>query len=66
MLIPSKFWEGTDGDAMLRRFILMVIGLLVGTVAFVGAWFLAVDLPHDAKSAMFRYARPARPLHPRS
>ena len=34
VLIPSKFWEGTRGDAMLRRFILMVIGLGLGALAF--------------------------------
>jgi hypothetical protein len=49
VLIPSKFWEGIDGDAMLRRFILMVIGLGVGALALAGQTYLGVYLPssHD-------------------
>ena len=53
VLIPSKFWEGTDGDPMLRRFLLMVVGLGVGAAAVAGTGFLGVDLPNDHKSEMF-------------
>lgn len=49
VMIPSKIWEGTEGDAMLRRFVLMVIGLGLGALAFFSAAFLDVDLPYDAK-----------------
>jgi len=47
VLIPSKFWEGVKGDAMSRRFTLMVAGLGVGALAFGAAWLLMVDLPYD-------------------
>jgi hypothetical protein len=47
VLIPAKFWEGIDGDAMLRRFILMVIGLGVGALALAAQCFLGVYLPNN-------------------
>ena len=49
VLVPSKFWEGSRGEAMLRRFIMMAIGLGLGVLAFAAAWALKVDLPYDAK-----------------
>jgi hypothetical protein len=46
ILVPGKFWEGREGDAILRRFILMVIGLGVGALAYLaGDWF-HVELPY--------------------
>lgn len=53
ILIPSKFWEGTEGDAMLRRFILMVVGLGVGLLAFAALDFLNAQLPHEPRLEMF-------------
>jgi len=53
VLIASKLWEGTSGDAMLRRFILMVIGLGVGIAAVAAVGFLGVDVPHDRHSEVF-------------
>ena len=47
VLVPSKFWEGARGEPMLRRFILMVIGLGLGAVAFGVATGLMVELPHQ-------------------
>jgi hypothetical protein len=44
VLIPSKFWEGTRGEAMLRRFILLVVGLALGGLAFVAANAFLVEL----------------------
>ena len=32
VLSPAKFWEGVRGDPMLRRFLLMVVGMGVGAV----------------------------------
>jgi hypothetical protein len=49
VMTASKFWEGSEGDAMLRRFVLMVIGLGLGVLAFWSASFLEVELPYDAK-----------------
>ena len=48
VLIPSKTWEGTHGEAILRRFALMVVGLGLGVVAFAIAGGLLVGLPHGS------------------
>jgi len=45
VLVPAKFWEGTPGEPMLRRFVMMVIGLAVGAAAFGMADSLLVSLP---------------------
>ena len=34
VLITAKFWEGASGEQVLRRFILMVVGLGLGLLAF--------------------------------
>jgi len=47
ILIPSKFWEGTEGEPFLRRFIMMVIGLALGGIAFASAELLMVHLTFD-------------------
>ena len=47
VLIPGKFWEGTSGDAMVRRFMQLVIGLAVGAGAYAAATGLQVALPLD-------------------
>lgn len=44
VLVPSKFWEGTRGEATLRRFVMMVIGLGMGALAFGAAAMLDVNL----------------------
>ncbi|MEE8452109.1 MAG: serine/threonine-protein kinase [Thermoguttaceae bacterium] len=46
VMVPSKFWEGTRGEPMLRRFIMMVMGLGLGAVACLTADVLMVDLPY--------------------
>ena len=48
VLVPAKFWEGTHGEPILRRFILMVIGFGVGAAAYGLASLLLVGLPADA------------------
>lgn len=45
VLVPAKFWEGTRGEHVLRRFTMMVIGLGVGLAAFAIATALMVKLP---------------------
>ena len=47
VMIPSKFWEGSRGDVLVRRFTLMVVGLLVGLFAAGLAGMLMVDLPYE-------------------
>ena len=45
VLVPSKFWEGFRGEPMLRRFLLMVLGMGLGAIAFGLSEALLVDLP---------------------
>ena len=45
VLIPSKLWEGTHGDGMLRRFVMMVLGLGLGELAWLIAMLFMVALP---------------------
>lgn len=47
VLIPSKFWEGHDGDTTLRRLTLAVLGLGLGSVAWIIKDFLLVPLTSD-------------------
>ncbi|MBI2823054.1 MAG: serine/threonine protein kinase [Planctomycetia bacterium] len=58
VLIPAKFWEGRQGDAVLRRFVLLGVGLAFGLLAWEAAQFLNVallnelkDMPHVAIEA---------------
>ncbi|MHC4399137.1 MAG: serine/threonine-protein kinase [Planctomycetota bacterium] len=46
VLIPSKFWEGRRGEAVVRRFVLLVMGLSVGAFAAAMGSFLKVGLPY--------------------
>ena len=43
ILFFSKLWEGSTGDHALRRFCLMVAGMVVGTLASVVAHSLALE-----------------------
>ena len=47
VLIPAKIWEGQRGDAVLRRFVMLVIGLVLGAASFGLANFLVVNLHPD-------------------
>src|SRR5262249_16332406 len=50
VLIPSKAWEGAKGDAVLRRVVMLILGLAVGAGAFAAANdLLLVDFP-DSRS----------------
>ena len=42
VLATSKFWEGGEGEQFLRRFVLLVGGLLLGAAAFGAGEFLEV------------------------
>ena len=48
VLATTKPWEGRRGDPVLRRFVLMVIGMGVGMAAFGLAEMLLVSLPPAA------------------
>jgi len=47
VMLPSKLWEGTRGEPVLRRFVLMVVGLALGVMAWATADWLMVELPYD-------------------
>ena len=47
VLIPSKLWEGTQGEQALRRFTLLVIGLVFGVASFGLDKALLVNLPFE-------------------
>jgi hypothetical protein len=44
VLIPSKLWEGHRGEPILRRFVMMVVGMGVGLAAFGAGEVLMVNL----------------------
>lgn len=44
VLVVSKFWEGTRGDPMLRRFIMMVLGLGLGGLGMLVTNVFLVEL----------------------
>ncbi|MFW6171525.1 MAG: protein kinase domain-containing protein, partial [Planctomycetota bacterium] len=43
----SKFWESAEGDAVLRRFVMMVAGLVVGVAAYAASQMLMIRLSTD-------------------
>jgi hypothetical protein len=47
ILIPSKIWEGRDDEPAVRRFWMLVVGLLVGVAAYGIQQHLWVGLPHE-------------------
>jgi hypothetical protein len=64
VLTVSKFWEGRPGDAMLRRFVLMVVGLGLGLLAFGATSYFATELSHDHRFMQILTVRPHRGLSP--
>jgi hypothetical protein len=46
VMIPSKLWEGSRGDAWMRRFVMLAVGLGVGAFAAGIASLLNVHLPY--------------------
>ena len=48
VLVPAKFWEGFRGEPVLRRFLMMVLGMCVGAIAFGLSEALMVGLPAAA------------------
>jgi hypothetical protein len=45
LLAMSKFWEGDPDDHILRRFALLVAGLLIGAAAYAASGVFVVNLP---------------------
>jgi hypothetical protein len=49
VLVPAKIWESASGDAALRRFAMLVIGLGFGLFAFGIYNWLLIQLPYNPK-----------------
>jgi hypothetical protein len=47
VLTVSKFWEGRDGEAFRRRFVMLIAGLALGLFAFSLSGFLDIRLTND-------------------
>jgi hypothetical protein len=45
VMVPAKVWEGQQGDHARRRFVMLVVGLLIGIFAYTLATALMVELP---------------------
>ena len=58
ILLPAKLWEGTHGEAILRRFVMMVMGLGVGLLAFVLDELLLITWPRSHIMEMGNYRLP--------
>jgi hypothetical protein len=58
VMICAKFWEGSRGEAILRRFALMVVGLGLGALSFGAASLLMVTLPASPEFPKGEYHLP--------
>ena len=47
VLVATKFWEGRSGDVALRRFVMLVIGMLVGAAAYAVQVAFQVPLAYE-------------------
>jgi hypothetical protein len=45
VMVPGKSWEGHDGEAILRRVVLLMIGLAIGGASYLAAESLMVKFP---------------------
>ena len=62
VMVPAKFWEGSEGDTMLRRFAMLLVGLSLGLFAYgVDEFLLAeprwgiMEMPADSMAGMAGY-----------
>jgi hypothetical protein len=63
ILTLGKLWEGSDGDEVLRRFVLLVAGLAIGLAAFGACQVLMIRL---STHEMFNVMELPRELIPQS
>ncbi len=47
ILAIAKFWEVDEGEAVRRRFVMLIAGLITGTAAYVTSQFLGVQVTND-------------------
>ncbi|MEK6238384.1 MAG: serine/threonine protein kinase, partial [Planctomycetales bacterium] len=50
ILIPAKFWEGRSGDGLQRRFVMMIVGLAVGALAYAADVALMINFTEISPS----------------
>ena len=58
VLIPSKLWEGCYGDPALRRFVMLVLGMGLGEIAYFIARLFMVELPPSPHFKHLHYNLP--------
>jgi len=58
ILLVSKVWQVWESDAIVRRFVMMVLGLALGIVGFGLTQYLQVDLTFDARWPNFHDWQP--------
>ncbi len=67
VLIPAKFWEGRQGDVVLRRFVLLGVGLAFGLFAWETGRHLQIllaneiELPHVQISGRTSFSAEGQP-----
>lgn len=59
VMAASKAWEGKEGEAVLRRFVMLVLGLVLGAAAYGTVRMLLVSLPAEEGFPEPGYALPA-------
>ena len=47
ILAIAKFWESDEGEPIRRRFVMLVVGLMIGTAAFATSQFLGVQVTDE-------------------
>ena len=51
----AKFWESSSGDVIMRRFVMMVAGLMLGVVAYMTSNLLMVPLHQGEMFNVYRH-----------
>ena len=49
VLIPAKLWEGTRGDPVLRRFVMLMVGLGLSVASYGIVTWLALPLHYESR-----------------
>ncbi|MBN1588490.1 MAG: hypothetical protein JW888_03155, partial [Pirellulales bacterium] len=52
VLVPAKCWEGVQGDTLIRRFVMMIIGLALGAFGWVCTQWLAIEIPNSGNEVL--------------
>jgi hypothetical protein len=52
VIVPAKIWEGRRGDPVARRSVMLVLGMLVGLVAFALSSGFALSMPYGMQDVL--------------